>query len=164
MTDKSKHGGKGSHLIVAGPNGKQFQPYKRVPAGTFARFPAIDLDGSTQCAPDQPNSHLATSGTKPKSLEGLADAVARGNLVVDFDAETKDYFRRIADHFDPPPSDIVGTDYIAEKRGCGTQWVSDMARIGMIPVECLVEGSGNGRPWKFYRRKIDKWLASENMT
>jgi hypothetical protein len=68
--------------------------------------------------------------------------------------------QRIADHFDPPPSDIVGTDYISRRLGCTKVWVTDMARNGQIPKGCIVAGTGNGKPWKFHRRRIDEWLAT----
>ena len=65
---------------------------------------------------------------------------------------------RIANHFDPPPPDVVDSVYIAKKLGCTTTWVADMARNGTIPASCLVPGTGNGKLWKFYRSKIEKWL------
>lgn len=67
---------------------------------------------------------------------------------------------RIADHFDPPPSDIVDTPYIARRLGCTTTWIAQMVRDGEIPQGCVVPGSGKGRQWKFYRRRIEEWLAS----
>jgi hypothetical protein len=41
--------------------------------------------------------------------------------------------KRIADHFDPPPSDKVGSHYVARRLGCTTTWVADMVRRGEIP-------------------------------
>ena len=35
---------------------------------------------------------------------------------------------RIADHVDPPSADIVGSPYIANKLGCTTVWVAEMAQ------------------------------------
>jgi len=67
--------------------------------------------------------------------------------------------KRLADHFDPPPSDIVGTDYIANHLGCTQVWVTDLVRGGGIPKSCVVVGTGNGKPWRFYRSRIDDWLA-----
>ena len=65
---------------------------------------------------------------------------------------------RIANHFDPPPPDVVDSVYVAQKLGCTTTWVADMARNGSIPASCLVPGTGKGKLWKFYRAKIEKWL------
>jgi hypothetical protein len=65
---------------------------------------------------------------------------------------------RIADHFDPPPPDIVGTTYIANKLGCTTDWIAEMAREGEIPISCLIPGTGDGKPWKFRRTRIDQWI------
>jgi hypothetical protein len=67
--------------------------------------------------------------------------------------------KRIADHFDPPPPDVVGTDYVATELSCTKVWVSQMARDGEIPADCIVPGTGNGKPWKFRRSGIDRWLA-----
>jgi len=67
---------------------------------------------------------------------------------------------RIADHFDPPPADKVGTPYIAQRLGCTTVWVTEMVRKGEIPSACVVSGTGFGRPWKFFRACIDEWLEN----
>ena len=66
--------------------------------------------------------------------------------------------KRIADHVDPPPPDIVDTTYIAEKLGCTKVWVAQMALDKLIPPSCIVPGTGNGKPWKFYRSRIDPWI------
>ncbi len=66
--------------------------------------------------------------------------------------------KRIADYYDPPPPDVVDSVYIAKKLDCTTTWVAEMARNGDIPAACIVPGTGNGKPWKFYRSKIEKWL------
>ena len=68
--------------------------------------------------------------------------------------------RRIANHFDPPPSDVVDSTYVSQRLGCTTTWVAQMARAGIIPKSCIVPGSGNGRYWKFVRSRIEKWIAS----
>ena len=66
--------------------------------------------------------------------------------------------KRIADHFDPPPPNLVGSTYIAGRLNCTTVWVADMARQGIIPASCVVQGTGNGKPWKFFRTRIDEWI------
>ena len=76
-------------------------------------------------------------------------------------AEVQADLKRIADHFDPQPADIVGTPYLANKLGCTSTWIAQMVRSGEIPKGCLVPGSGKGRQWKFYRRRIEEWLASK---
>jgi hypothetical protein len=67
---------------------------------------------------------------------------------------------RIADALSPAPTPIVGTPYVAERLGCTTVWVAEMVRLGQVPKNCIVAGTGNGKPWKFHRGKIDEWLAS----
>jgi hypothetical protein len=37
---------------------------------------------------------------------------------------------------------------------------SDMIRRGEIPRSCIVPGTGNGKIWKLYRRKIDEWIET----
>lgn len=68
--------------------------------------------------------------------------------------------RRIADHFDPPPPNVVGTGYVAQKLDCTTIWVTEMIRLGQLPRNCVVPGTGNGKPWKFYRSRIDPWIST----
>ena len=65
---------------------------------------------------------------------------------------------RIADHFDPAPPNLIGSQYIAERLGCTTVWITELVRGGSIPRSCVVPGTGNGKPWKFYRVRIDEWL------
>jgi hypothetical protein len=79
--------------------------------------------------------------------------------IVEVLARIADDIRRLADHFDPPPNDIVDSPYIAERQGCTTTWIADQARNGAIPKSCIVPGTGDGRPWKFYRRQMEDWLA-----
>jgi hypothetical protein len=66
---------------------------------------------------------------------------------------------RIADALAPLPEEIVGTPYVAKRLGCTTVWVAEMVRRGEVPEGCLVPGTGTGKPWKFYRDKIDAWLT-----
>jgi hypothetical protein len=67
---------------------------------------------------------------------------------------------KIAEHIVPEPQAIVGTDYIAERLGCTQTWITDQTRRGEIPRSCCVEGTGNGKPWKYHRKKIDSWIRS----
>jgi hypothetical protein len=68
--------------------------------------------------------------------------------------------RRLADAHAPPLADTVGTPYVANKLGCTTTYVSQMARNTDIPPSCVVPGTGTGKPWKFFRERIDEWIAS----
>ena len=74
-------------------------------------------------------------------------------------AEVQADLRRIADHFDPPPPDIVDTPYLARQLGVSTTRIAQRVREGTIPKSCIVPGTGDGQPWKFYRRRIEEWLA-----
>jgi predicted DNA-binding transcriptional regulator AlpA len=65
--------------------------------------------------------------------------------------------QRIAEHF--TPQEIVGTDYIANRLGCSSQYVSRMAKEGAIPKSCIKVSSGERRQrWKFIRSEIDRWI------
>ncbi len=67
---------------------------------------------------------------------------------------------RIADALAPQPQEVVGTPHVARRLGCTTTWVSEMVRNGQVPKGCLVPGTGNGKPWRFYRDRIDAWIGS----
>ncbi len=67
---------------------------------------------------------------------------------------------RIADRLAPPPSDIVDSRWIADRLGCTTTWIAELVRTGEIARECVLVGTGNGKPWKFHRPKIEQWLAA----
>jgi predicted DNA-binding transcriptional regulator AlpA len=101
-----------------------------------------DHEGSGQCA----NRPLAApeSGTRMTVLDCLH--------------RIADSLSRVSDHFDPPPPDIVGTPYVAAKLGCTTDWIAMMVRDRQIPASCLIPGTGEGKPWKFRRSRIDEWI------
>ena len=67
---------------------------------------------------------------------------------------------RIATGLNPVVPEVVGTPYLARKVGCTAVWIAQQARDGKIPSSCIVAGTGNGKPWKFHRHELDKWLAS----
>ena len=48
------------------------------------------------------------------------------------------------------------------KVGCSVKWVGDLVRTGQIPKSCIVPGAGNGKQWRFYRSKIDRWIEGKN--
>jgi len=68
--------------------------------------------------------------------------------------------RRVANHFDPPPPDKVGTPYVADRLGCTTVRITQLVRSGEIPASCVVPGTGDGKPWKFFRARIEDWLEN----
>ena len=94
-----------------------------------------------------------------KNSPAPGDDDAGWSLILQHLASIAKDLHRIADKMDPPPTDKVGSRYVAEKLGVTTTWIAEMVRKGDIPPSCIVPGSGNGRPWKFYRRAIDEWLA-----
>lgn len=70
------------------------------------------------------------------------------------------HLKRLADHVDPPPPDVVDTGYVAELLGCTKDWIAKMAGSNEIPGRCVVVGTGFGKPWKFHRRLIEAWVSS----
>lgn len=72
--------------------------------------------------------------------------------------ECSDDIRRIADHLCPPPDALVDTNYVAMKLGITKERISQIIKEGGIPKHCIVEGTGNRKPWKFHRRSIDQWI------
>jgi hypothetical protein len=103
---------------------------------------------------DNMNDVLARASRNMDDVSGMAP------LGGDLGREILMELRRIANHFDPPPPDIVGTDYVANKLGCTITWISMQLRDGEIPLECVVAGTGNGKPWRLYRSKIDVWIQN----
>ncbi len=67
---------------------------------------------------------------------------------------------RLADFFAPAPKDKVGTGHVARLLGVTPTRVGQMATKGIIPKGCVVAGTGKGKPWKFYRDRIDEWVES----
>lgn len=91
------------------------------------------------------------------SLHATLDRIA---LALEQIAQRLDSVPRLVDAIAPAPSAIVGTPYIASALGCTTVWVAEMVRLGQIPRDCVVPGTGNGKPWKFNRSQVDEWLRS----
>ena len=87
----------------------------------------------------------------PRTLDALQRMVA---AIEQFTAASC----RIADQVAPGPGDVVGTPYLAKRLGCSVVWAGEMAREGQIPKSCILSGTGNGKPWKFYRERIEEWL------
>ena len=66
---------------------------------------------------------------------------------------------RIADHFDPSPADIVGSRLHREAaRLHQSLGRGDGAPRARFRNRCVVQGTGNGKPWKFHRQKIEEWI------
>lgn len=91
-------------------------------------------------------------------IAGAIEAVARQNSSAW--SAVSESVGRLADALAPAVSDIVDSRYIAGRLNCTTTWVADMVRNGHISKGCIVPGTGNGKPWKFYRSKIDAWIES----
>lgn len=81
-------------------------------------------------------------------------------------AALTDHTRAIGDlvaTLSPKLPDMVGTDHIARRLGCTTQWVAKMAENGDIPKDCIAPKVSGGRIWKFHRDKIDAWLREREV-
>ena len=98
--------------------------------------------------------------TKPEDNRPGADTAVLAQRLLEQVEAMAVSLARIADALAPPPPDLVGTPYVAKRLGCTTVWVAEMVRLAQLPRHCIVPGTGKGKPWKFYRGKIDEWLAS----
>lgn len=67
---------------------------------------------------------------------------------------------RIAEALDPKPPDYVDGPSVANRLGLTATRVAQMARDGDIPANCIVPGTGDGKPWKFVRSRIEAWIAA----
>lgn len=54
---------------------------------------------------------------------------------------------------------VIGTPYLAQQLGCSVVWAAELARSGQVPKNCIVPGTGNGKPWKFYLGRVQEWLS-----
>ena len=125
-----------------GANLREARLFNRVANGIFAeRRKAQRVEGAASPAGVVAEQIAPLQFATPEAIVTIAGAL-----------------KRIADHFDPPPPDVVDSVFVSQKLDCTTQWVAEMARKGEIPVACIVPGTGNGKLWKFYRSKIEKWL------
>ncbi len=100
----------------------------------------------------------ANPGILTELLQVLNDWHNCGNRVADVLEGIQQTLVRLADHLAPEPENIVGTDYIAKRLDCTLVWVAEMVRKGDVPKHCIVPGTGNGKVWKFHRRRVDEWL------
>lgn len=69
---------------------------------------------------------------------------------------------RVNNRFEPP--EIVKSSYVAGRFGCTIKWVGEMVRRGEIPKSCIAPGSGNGKQWRFFKSRIEKWLEKQRST
>lgn len=114
------------------------------------------------------NGHGVTNAhPSPRRVEGdkklqsaPKDALERIAIALELIAQRLESVPRMADVIAPAPGTIVGTPYVASALGCTTVWVAEMVRHGQVPRGCVVPGTGSGRPWRFYRQRIDEWLRS----
>ena len=106
-----------------------------------------------------PSTQVLNANGQTASFAGPQDVSETSPAILEVLAGIANDLKRIADHFDPPPPDIVDTPYIADRLGVTTTRIAQMVREGTIPKSCIVPGSGNGRLWKFRRRQIEEWLS-----
>ena len=133
----------------------QRQPVLRISPQTQARRPLkrgtgvrVRLD-DTETRLDALEKMLAAATAAPASMvPPLTPALTETLTVI------ADNLKRIADHFNPAPADIVDSPHVARLLDCTTTWIADMARQGGIPGSSIVPGSGTGKPRKFSRGSL----------
>lgn len=69
-----------------------------------------------------------------------------------------EFFRHMGDPNRQKLPELVGTRYVADRLDCTTEWVTQMIASRAIPPSCIAPGTGNGKPWKFIRVRIDEWI------
>lgn len=74
------------------------------------------------------------------------------------EAAVDEFFKHLGDPRRSSTPELVGSPYVADRLGCSTVWITDLVRRKEIPPSCVVPGTGNGKPWKFVRVRIDEWL------
>ena len=94
----------------------------------------------------------------PTGLNGPQNLLERLTVATERIAQCLNCLPLIAARVIPSPAEVVGSPYVAQRLGVTTVWVAEMARKGAIPKNCIVNGTGSGKPWKFHREKIDRWI------
>ena len=117
---------------------------------SFASCSSKVATRSRSCSPSDPNcSPLHLDREILAALQRIASALEQLTSFAD----------RVVEVVAPDEGSVVDSVYVARRLGgCTTTWVAELARTGEIPVHCIVPGTGNGKPWKFHRKPIDKWI------
>lgn len=140
-----KGGGDESPEVAAARALVQFDPQLREILATV-NSKHLDVDSSVYLALSLARQHFTETygpinGRALELLDGIATDI-----------------RRVADTLSPTPPQKVGSDYIAQKLGCSKAWITELARDNRLPRCCVVQGTGNGKPWRFHRREVDHWI------
>jgi hypothetical protein len=98
------------------------------------------------------------SQTEPAVRASLGDILASLKDIAASQQIIAESLQRLADA-KAPAKEKVGTGYVADRQDYSTQYVAQLARDGEIPATCLVPGTGGSKPWKFFRKEIDAWIA-----
>lgn len=106
-----------------------------------------------------PSQRISIPSSRFDEASGLEALLILERLAIAAE-KCSDDVRRIADHLCPPPDALVDTQYLATKLGVTVERISQIVRAGEIPKQCVVDGTGNGKPWKFHRRPTEAWLRS----
>jgi Helix-turn-helix domain len=126
-------------------------------SGTPCALPSQPVASTPQLLP----LHGPGSADQEPPIVRLLDMLSKGlvqqNEIL---ASIERNLASIATALNPETPEVVGTRYVADRLGQTTQWVAEMARLGIIPKSCLAEGSGRGKQWKFRRSKIDQWIEN----
>lgn len=129
-------------------------------AGAGSTFSQSSGDGSILTMASKEGRHESSCPQLSHNPNRAAPTVELGRDTLSLLAGVQADLQRLADHLAPQPPDIVGTPFLANRLGCTPTWIAQMVRNREIPQSCIVPGSGKGRQWKFYRKRIEDWLAS----
>jgi hypothetical protein len=101
--------------------------------------------------------HIASEPPSNARTEDVAARPPRQGIESEIAVDIRTLLQRITEHF--TPQEVVGTDYVARRLNCTSQYVSRMANEGAIPKACIKVSSGERRQrWKFFRSEIDRWI------
>jgi hypothetical protein len=87
------------------------------------------------------------------ALEAIAERLKPRGVIAD-------RLDRLEEALAPVPKEKIDTGYVADQLGVTKVYVAQMALNGTIPKGCIVQGTGRGKLWKFYRESIDRWIQT----
>jgi hypothetical protein len=125
----------------------------------IARPLAVEPRDAERASDDPPASAFGSLGRAQRQVELAPLTRALLERIAAAMEEIGSLSRAVCERIVPGAGEVVGTPYVARKLGCTTVWVAEMVRRDEIPRNCVVPGTGNGKPWKFYRHRVEAWLS-----
>ena len=134
----------------------QLQP--RRGGGSIAQFLEVEADEVIgQVRVGRPQSPM------PSAIDKEEDGrMSNDGMAIDVGERFWSDLERLFEFLFPKGTEeLVGTEYLAKKLGYCRQWICKMADTGVIPESCIAPRGSGGRSRRFYRIRIDAWIAVE---